>query len=324
MPPSITGKTNSRILFNWRPCLVTFYSNVWNTRSACHLSTHIRRFLGLFCGAQCYLFSSQVLNYQSLPGRIRTHYILGGLPNPLVTGNGQTHLRLNHVLRGIHRLQGSSTRPRLPITFDILKGLCELLRKGVFGPYFDLMLEAAFLLAFFGFLRCSEFACTTNSFNPNLNLCVRDVKVVTRGEHIDHLSINIKTSKTDQFRRGFDLRLFPTNTSLCPVSTLYRFLTVRREMNAAQSEPLFLLPERIPLNRRVFTTSLRSLLTRLRLEPQYFAGHSFRIGAATTAASVHLPDHLIQTLGRWSSDCYRIYIRTPEKLLRYAFTALTQ
>ncbi|XP_006815058.1 uncharacterized protein LOC102801440, partial [Saccoglossus kowalevskii] len=254
---------------------------------------------------------------------IRNHYILGGLPNPLVTGNGQTHLRLNHVLRGIHRLQGSSTRPRLPITFDILKGLCELLRKGVFGPYFDLMLEAAFLLAFFGFLRCSEFACTTNSFNPNLNLCVRDVKVVTRGEHIDHLSINIRTSKTDQFRRGFDLRLFPTNTSLCPVSTLYRFLTVRREMNAAQSEPLFLLPERIPLNRRVFTTSLRSLLTRLRLEPQYFAGHSFRIGAATTAASVHLPDHLIQTLGRWSSDCYRIYIRTPEKLLRYAFTALT-
>ena len=45
------------------------------------------------------------------------------------------------------------------------------------------------------------------------------------------------------------------------------------------------------------------------------AGHSFRIGAATTAAAAGLPSWLIQTLGRWSSDCYRRYIHMASNTL---------
>lgn len=50
-------------------------------------------------------------------------------------------------------------------------------------------------------------------------------------------------------------------------------------------------------------------------ETNKFCGHSFRIGAATSAASSGVADHVIQSLGRWSSDCYIRYIRTDPKVL---------
>ena len=39
--------------------------------------------------------------------------------------------------------------------------------------------------------------------------------------------------------------------------------------------------------------------------------HSFRIGAATTAATRGFTDAQIQTMGRWRSAAFRRYIRIP-------------
>ena len=36
------------------------------------------------------------------------------------------------------------------------------------------------------------------------------------------------------------------------------------------------------------------------------------MGAATTAARVGIPDNMIKTSGRWSSEAYRQYIRSSE------------
>ena len=43
-----------------------------------------------------------------------------------------------------------------------------------------------------------------------------------------------------------------------------------------------------------------------------YTGHSFRMGAATTAARVGIPNNMIKTLGRWSSEACRLYIRPSE------------
>ena len=56
---------------------------------------------------------------------------------------------------------------------------------------------------------------------------------------------------------------------------------------------------------------LKELVGAAGWNPSLFSSHSFRIGAATTAAATGLPDWLIQSLGRWESDCYLRYIRTP-------------
>ena len=67
----------------------------------------------------------------------------------------------------------------------------------------------------------------------------------------------------------------------------------------------------------------KEVITRVGLSSNYYNGHSFRSGAATTSSKVRLEDHLIQTLGRWSSDCYKRYIHTPLEVIRDAQKALS-
>ena len=62
-------------------------------------------------------------------------------------------------------------------------------------------------------------------------------------------------------------------------------------------------------------SELRTLLGRLGLNSSHYAGHSFRIGAATSAAMVGLPSWLIKTLGRWTSNFFETYISTPVSVL---------
>ena len=64
-----------------------------------------------------------------------------------------------------------------------------------------------------------------------------------------------------------------------------------------------------PLTHHLLSSSVQSILHLLGLSGSY-SRHSFRIGAARTAASRGLPDHLIKTLGWWFSDAYQCYFRT--------------
>ena len=64
-----------------------------------------------------------------------------------------------------------------------------------------------------------------------------------------------------------------------------------------------------------FIEQLREVLTAVGLPRQQYAGHSFRIGAATTAAIARVENSTIQTLGRWHSSAYLQYIRLPSEWL---------
>ena len=70
-------------------------------------------------------------------------------------------------------------------------------------------------------------------------------------------------------------------------------LTVRRDGEG----PLFKFADGWYLTKERFTHRIREALVALGLHSEDYAGHSFRIGAATTAVQIGLEDSTIRTLG---------------------------
>ena len=84
---------------------------------------------------------------------------------------------------------------------------------------------------------------------------------------------------------------------------------MRISQGASMSDPLFVDFNGVVLTRHQFINYLHHLLGRLGVDTN--SGDSFHIGAATSAASAGIEDHLLQTLGRWVSTCYTRYIQLP-------------
>ena len=166
------------------------------------------------------------------------------------------------------------------------------------------MLWAACCLGFFGFLRAGEF--TVNSaFQPSIHMTVADLQADSL-VNPTCFKVHIKCSKTDPFRMGCDIYVGRGEGPVCPIRALGNFLALR----GSSEGPLFTFSDGRPLTLQQLSSTVPSILHAAGYTGSY-SGHSFRIGAATTAAARGVPDHLIKTLGRWSSDAYQIYIRTP-------------
>ena len=241
---------------------------------------------------------------------VRSLHIEEGFPDPLVNC-----LRLQRVIRGIKRTQGSSEAQRLPITNDILMIIFSSLDLSIPD---HCMFWAACNLAYFGFLRSAEFTVPSlASFSPSVHSSVQDISVDSSANP-SCLRVRIKASKTDPFRKGCFIHIGKGCFPLCALQSVMAYLAVR----GGSGGPLFLFQDGRPLSRAILTSRIRDILARAGV-PGNFSSHSFHIGAATVAARSGIPDHLIQALGRWSSNAYQAYIRTPAESLASLSSRLT-
>lgn len=240
---------------------------------------------------------------------IRHIHVLRGLA--FIGSSPRVHL----LVQGIKRVNGVVNRPRLPITDRILRKLKTALKSNP-SSYQNVMLWAACNVGFFGFLRCGEFVVPDGvAFNSDIHLTIADVSFDNRSSP-KVASVRIKASKTDPFRVGVTIYLPKTSKDLCPVESLLAYLNYR----GFAPGPLFCLENKQPLRRSLFVQLVRNALGSQGIDSVKYSGHSFRIGAATTAAQVGIPESCIKLLGRWDSSAYQSYIKTPQDQL-VAFAA---
>ena len=177
------------------------------------------------------------------------------------------------------------------------------------------MLWAACYLAFFGFLRCSEFTILSqDTFDDAIHLSYKDISV-DDWKNPKVITIRIKQSKIDPFRKGVTLMLGKTDDMVCPVSGLLLYLAIRDSKHG----PLFIMANKHYLTPPLFRTSLHRILKSTGLSTQEYNTHSFRIGAATSAKTAGISDLHIKMLGRSQSDAYQSYNKiSPEDLAKYS------
>ncbi len=231
-------------------------------------------------------------------------------------GYGDPHIgsmaRLELVLRGVKRVRGKSgqPKPRLPITPDLLGKLREAWLDQPRGKDGS-MLWAASALCFFGFLRSGEATVPSDtSFEESSHLTFRDIAVDDLASPT-MLRVHLKSSKTDPFRVGVDVVVGKTGNALCPVVAVLNYLIIR----GSGPGPLFRFQDGKPLTRARLVEQIREALQRSGVDGTPYSGHSFRSGAATTAAKVGVEDSTIKVLGRWRSSAYQLYIKTPRHQL---------
>ncbi len=197
------------------------------------------------------------------------------------------------VLRCIKRSQGLSKCERLPVNFMVLSHLRAVLNLEC---YDDILFWAACCMGFFGFLHSGEFTTTTSKFDSRIHLSLADIRI-DRYVNPKVIFLCIKCAKTDPFRQGHTIRLGVSGNVVCTVRALLQYLQLR----GSEADPLFCHTNGSPITRVTLTAWLRTAVSRAGIEGN-FSGHSFRIGAATSAAAAGIPDHLIKTLGRWFSN----------------------
>ena len=217
---------------------------------------------------------------------------------------------LNMALRSLE-INSTGTRKKLPITLDVL----DKIRLHMNNSYNDTMLWAAMTLAHYGLLRSAEFTINT-SYDHKVHISLADVSFHNADDGTGYLKIYIKRSKTDKRNQGFYLHIGCSTTTVCAYCAMVKYYNMSNTtINNTPTRALFVFNNGVCLSRSLFINQVKLYIALVGLDPRDHSGHSFRIGGATTAAAAGLSDWEIQILGRWSSNTYQRYIRTPTSVL---------
>lgn len=246
---------------------------------------------------------------------MNTGFTLAGPSTPLPSsssgGTPGANQRLRWVITGLKKLSKKRTMRKRPI---LLHQLARILSKvdSSLPSHLASMFTAALQLAFQALLRKSEYTETSSKpFLPETSLTLDDVRFVPDILNPTHLLFTLKKCKTDAHMSELPEIALPYDPSspvnACAAMRKY-ILGLGPRTDAWAQTPLFTLEGR-PLKGTTVHGMVQSIMGSLGENPSEFGTHSLRSGGATALADAGCPEVVLKTLGRWSSECYRIYAR---------------
>ncbi|XP_076114389.1 uncharacterized protein LOC143082555 [Mytilus galloprovincialis] len=209
---------------------------------------------------------------------------------------------IRKMLEGLKRSKFSKDK-RLPITSELLTRIIEKLPSVCYSAYESLLFAAAFSVAFHGFLRVGELVYTKLGQAQNI-ISIHGTQILwgAKGEFI---RLHLTHSKGDQTGKGISIDIRKTDSTVCPILLLKRYLRVRPIKNV----PLLCHLGGKCVSRYQFSGILSKALNVIGIDSSGYKSHSFRIGAASEASAKRISNEEIMKLGRWKSGAYRSYIR---------------
>ena len=222
---------------------------------------------------------------------IRKEHVNSGCTDPCIHDG-----KLKFILKGWCRTTKINMQIRRPITYSTLKLIKQRMRtECTLSGQDKLMLWSAFTLAYYGFLRVSEYTTTSRNVNQ-ASLLLSDL-ILKPG----HLLLLVRKDKTNQCGFPICLKLKITLKSCCPVRAFIKYCHGRTKSD--QHSICFVFEDGKFLTRQNVNYWLKVILG------GGFSSHSFRIGAATSAQNDGWTTEQIRTAGRWKSNVYMKYIR---------------
>ena len=258
-----------------------------------------------------YLFYAKQLSSQSIKvyvSAIRAMHVTEGFANPA------DNVRVKLALKAIACEQKRPVQKKMAITYNILSRFADLLGNA----FNDRMMWSAMTLAHFACMRTAEFvASSSESFDSRSQLRVSDISLLNTDTGKIGMRVFLKCSKTDPTGKGVAIYVGCSGTQICAVCSMHNYLALIRLDD--HNSPLFRWENGLYLTRSSFVKRTKELVEMLGLDKNEYSGHSFRVGAATSGAAAGFSPQDLKILGRWSSDAYLGYIRTPiDKLFGFA------
>lgn len=235
-----------------------------------------------------------------------------------ITPPTHTYL-MKTVVKG---MKARNCRPRkqaAPIDPEIFKRILPWVN---FKEDLQLVAWVALLMGFHLLLRASNItAVSRHRFDPSVNLTRSDFRLKN-----DIMLVYIKWTKTLQYKeRKLLIPVISFTEPQLSAAKWFQYMIWR--IPAQPQDPAFSVPVKgnnLPITYSQLARLLKSWVTQAHLNPERYTLHCLRRGGACWLDTHGVPDRVIQVLGDWKTQAFKLYIDSALHTRLQAMTAFAK